>query len=167
MTDQNTDTTNDDQNTGQGGDSGRPGGAPDRTLAAERIEALESQIRELGEAIKAGNAQAAAKKDEKRTMEDQVAELIAAQERTQTDLKLAKIETAAAKIGAKDPDLVAQLVAGEANHLAAIERLKSDKPYLFGAPARPAGADMNSGSGSAGSGMDDLDKHLADRYGSK
>jgi len=164
MTDQNDDTSNDGQGSG---DSGRPGGTPDRTLAAERIEALEAQISELGEAIKAGNAQAAAKKVEKRTMEDQVAELIAAQERTQNDLKLAKVETAAAKIGAKDPDLVAQLVANEDNHLAAIERLKSDKPYLFGAPARPAGADMNSGSGGSGSGMDDLDKHLADRYGAK
>lgn len=158
-------TNTDDTGTDEG--TGRPGGAPERTLAAERIEALEAQISELSQAIKAGNAQAAAKKDEKRTMEDQVAELVEAQRKTQHDLQLARIETAAAKVGAKDPDLVAQLVAGEDNHLAAIERLKGEKPYLFGAPARPAGADMSGGSGSSGNGMDDLDKHLADKYGTR
>ena len=156
-----------DTGTDEGTDSGRPGGAPDRTLAAERIAQLENQIGELQEAIKAGNAQAAEHKGAKRTTEEQVQQLIAAQEKTQTELRLAKIETAATKIGAKDPDLVAQLVAGSDNYLADIERLKSDKPYLFGAAARAAGADMSSGDGGNSNGLDDLDKHLSEKYGTR
>lgn len=154
--------------TGEGQEqSGRPGGAPERTLAAERIEALEQQIKQLGDQITQSSAQAAEHKGAKRTMEQQVEELIASQQATQRELHLAKIETAAAKVGAKDPDLVAALVAGQDNFLAAIDGLKQSKPYLFGAAPRPAGADMGSGTGGQGSGLDDLDKHLADKYGAR
>lgn len=164
MTDQNTEQTGTTEEKGGEGE-GRPGGAPERTLAQERIEALETQLSELSKAIKEGNAQAAEHKGAKNTLEQQVEELKAQQAAYARDLQLAKIETAAAKIGAKDPDLVAQLVAGEDNHLAAVNRLKTEKPYLFGAPARPAGADMNGGTQTGTGGLDDLDKHLADKYG--
>lgn len=161
-----TDENNTDTDTGTDDSSGgRPGGAPERTLAAERIERLEAQIASLSESIKAGSAQAAEQKAAKRTTEEQVQELIAAQQRTAQDLHLARVETAAAKIGARDPDVVAALVANSDNYLADIERLKTDKPYLFGAPARPAGADMNGGTDSGGKGLDDLDRHLAERFG--
>lgn len=159
--------TNEDAQTGDTEQTGRPGGPPERTLANERVEALEKQVRDLSEAIKAGNAQAADLKGSKNNVEQEVELLKQQQAAYARDLQLAKIETAAAKIGAKDPDLIAQLVAGEENSLAAIDRLKTEKPYLFGAPPRPAGADMNGGSGTGGNGMDDLDKHIAERFGGK
>lgn len=144
---------------------GRPGGPPERTLATERIEALEATIADLSKQIKAGNLTASEHKEAKNTVEQQIAEMKATQDQYARELRMAKVETAAAKVGAKDPDLVARLVEGEENHLAAIDRLKADKPYLFGAPSRPAGADMNGGSGTRSDGLTDLDKHLAERFG--